>query len=67
MGMESKPFWRSKTFWFNALAVVVAVAGAFGFEQFHPDPAVGGIAAAIVAVVNLILRIWFTRQPLSGR
>jgi len=54
--MESKPFYQSKTFWFNALFVVVALAGFFGFTDYQPDANTSELAAVLIAVVNLVLR-----------
>lgn len=51
-----KPFWRSKTLWFNALALALTVAGAFGFGDFRPSPEVEAIALVIVTLINLVLR-----------
>lgn len=57
-----------KTIVFNLVAVIVAIAGLFGYREFTPDPAVQQIIAALPAVlaiivplVNLILR-QFTRS-----
>ena len=55
----------SKTVWFNLLAVIVIVAGAFGFNEFQPSAEVGQIAVAIVAIINMVLRVWFTREPIQ--
>jgi len=60
----AKPFWRSKTFWFNVLALLLTVANAFGFTGFQPDPQVQDIATVIIILVNLLLR-FVTRQPVS--
>ena len=54
--MDSKPFWESKTFWFNLLALAVAIATAFGYDRFKPSPDVERIALGIVAVANILLR-----------
>ncbi len=32
-----KPFYQSKTFWFNILFVIVGLAGYFGFTDYQPD------------------------------
>ena len=64
--MEKK-FWQSKTMWFNALAVLVAVAAPFlaseGYTGELPD---GGqeIVFLAIAGVNLVLRYFFTNQSL---
>ena len=64
--MEGKPFWESKTFWFNLLALVVAVASAFGYREFQPDPEVLQLAVGIIALINLLLR-FVTKQPIRMR
>lgn len=61
--MDQKPFYTSKTLWFNLLAVAVFVAGSFGYADFLPDPDLLALAAA---VLNLGLR-FATRQPVSLR
>ncbi len=60
--MDSKPFWASKTFWFNMLALAVAVATAFGYGDFQPSPDVQGLALGIVALINIILRFVTTQK-----
>jgi len=62
--MTAKEFWKSKTFWFNVLALIVAVAGYFGFAGFEPDSDVLTLAAGIAAIINLILRS-VTYQPIK--
>ncbi len=62
-----KKFWQSKTMWFNALAIAVAVAAPFlasaGYTGELPE---GGqeIVFLAVAGVNLVLRYFFTNQSL---
>lgn len=51
-----KPFYQSKTFWFNALFVIVSLAGFFGFTEYQPDANTAELAAVLIAVVNLVLR-----------
>lgn len=54
--MEAKNWYASKTLWFNILALVVAIAGAFGYSGELPqDWAI--FAPAIIAVVNMLLRL----------
>ena len=59
----TKKFYLSKTFWFNILVLVLAVAGVFGFGEFVPSEDVqagaeqlGTLVVAVVGLVNLILR-----------
>jgi hypothetical protein len=51
-----KSFYQSKTFWFNALFVIVSLAGFFGFTEYQPSADTAELAAVILAVVNLVLR-----------
>jgi len=64
--MDRKAFWQSKTFWFNVLALLVAVASAFGFGGFQPDPQVQEYALVIVTVINILLR-FITKQGITLR
>lgn len=66
-----KNFLESKTFWFNLLTLVVALAGIFGFDQYVPSPeaqeTIDSIVALVVAsvpVVNIVLR-FATKVPLK--
>jgi hypothetical protein len=63
--MLSKPFYRSKTLWFNALTILVAFAAHFGWT---PDPTltntVSIVLVSINPLVNLVLRL-FTRHPIA--
>lgn len=61
-----KKWYASKTFWFNLLALAVALASAFGFAEFNPEPEVLVIASGVAAVINLVLRLWFTDKKLSA-
>ena len=50
-----KKFWYSKTFWFNILAVIVAIASAFGYTGEVPSGFIVFLPA-IIALINLALR-----------
>ena len=54
---KGKALIQSKTFWFNALSLIVAIASLFGFADFEPNPEIAKATAAIIAVVNIALRI----------
>ena len=62
--MDAKKWYLSKTFWFNGVALVVMVLGAFGYTGEVPQEW-GVYVPAIVALVNLVLRSFFTEQPLT--
>lgn len=60
-----KKFWKSKTFWVNALTAVAGVAAYFQSEVVADNPeVVGGIGAAI-GIINVILR-FMTKEPVSA-
>ena len=54
--MQSKQWYASKTLWFNILALIVAIAGAFGYTGELP-PEWMLFVPAIVAVINMLLRL----------
>ncbi len=60
-----KSVFRSKTFWFNVVFVLVTVANALGFAEFVPADDAQQIAVVVVAVVNLVLRLWFTDTAIT--
>ena len=62
--MDAKKWYLSKTFWFNGVALVVMVLGAFGYTGEVPQEW-GVYVPAIVALVNLVLRSFFTEKPLT--
>jgi len=51
--MNGKPFWKSKTFWFNAAAVANIAAPAIGLPSIPMD---NDTAAVVMATGNVILR-----------
>ncbi len=59
-----KPFYESKTFWFNVLFLLVSVAAYFGFGDFKPSNDTVELAGVIVGVVNVILR-FYTNKPVG--
>ena len=61
--MFTKKWYASKALWFNVLALVVAVAAEFGFTGELPAEW-GVFVPAIVIVINLILRLFFTQSKL---
>ena len=62
--IKGKALVQSKTFWFNILAVVIAVASMFGFGEFEPTPQVTQGITTLVAIINIVLRIK-SSQPIT--
>lgn len=58
-----KRFYKSKTFWFNLLALATIVAGGFGYKGFEPDMWVAEFGTAIIILGNLVLR-FITKEPI---
>lgn len=56
---ETKSMYTSKTFWFNVVAVLVAVAGYFGYNEFVPDADVMDQTASIMDEVIALIGAGF--------
>ncbi len=52
--MIVKSFWRTKSFWFNLLALIVAVASNYGYTGEMPESWVVFIPV-LVTLVNMLL------------
>ena len=63
--METKPFWTSKTLWVNALALVAAMTGAFGWDIGLDPEMQTAIVGAVMGMVNIVLR-FITKSAVSG-
>lgn len=67
--MDTKPIWRSKTFWFNVAFIVITLGGAalrhLGYTDFQPSSEVVEVAGVLLAIVNIILRRYFTRTAVK--
>jgi hypothetical protein len=59
--MDTKTLIQSKTFWLNALFLIVSVAGVFGFKTFEPSMETERLVDAVVAILNIILRLYTTK------
>jgi hypothetical protein len=59
--MNEKKWYASKTMWFNiafgVLTVGTAVLNYFGYSDFEPTGEVTMLVGALVAIVNIILRL----------
>lgn len=62
-----KPFWASKTMWVNFLALLGALAAAFGLDLGLTPEVQGAIATGIMAVVNIVLRAMTSGAVKLGR
>ena len=63
--MEGKSIWKSKTFWVNALAIIVSMAGVFGLDLNLGAEEQTAVVTTIRGVVNIILR-FTTKEPIKA-
>ena len=61
--MTKKP-WKSKTFGFGLLYIVISVAGLLGFGEFQPSPELVEIGGVVTGVIVILLRL-ITKQPIG--
>lgn len=62
---SSKPWWASKTVWANVIAFVATISAAFGFDLGLDAETQGMVIAAVMAIVNVVLRLFFTTKPIA--
>ena len=58
-----KKWYESKLVWLNAIATLAAVLDAV--KVLNVPPEYLAIGAALVAVANVVIRIWFTTIPIE--
>jgi len=58
-----KNVFQSKTVWFNIVVTIVGIVTAF--QSIPIFEAYSGWLVGILAVGNVILRVWFTTLPVS--
>ena len=56
-----KPFWKSKTLWFNLIFLLVTLATSWGYTDWQPTTEMQQIITGVVLILNLILR-YMTKQ-----
>lgn len=56
-----KAWYQSKTVWFNIVMTVVGASAALAGSFPQWAPWLGGVTV----VGNVVLRVWFTSQPVS--
>lgn len=55
---QVKPFWASKTLWVNLIALIASITAALGLDLGLDEKAQASIVGGVMAVVNIILRLW---------
>jgi len=59
-----KKWYQSKTVWLNILTLALGLATVIA--KILPAPTGFAITAIVIPVLNLVLRIWFTGQPITS-
>lgn len=65
--MYPKPWYQSKTLWFNGISLLLVIAGVLADQSLVSDARIIAGATAFMTVGNAALRIWFTSEPLTER
>ena len=61
---NGKNLLSSRIFWFNVLAIIIAVAAQFGFSEFEPSEEIAELTVIFAGVVNILLRVK-TSEPIT--
>jgi len=62
----TKPWYTSKTLWFNVLFFIVSLAGYFGYGDFKPNSNTVELIAIVGAALNFVLRL-ITNKGIRAR
>jgi len=62
--MDSKPFYASKVFWVNFLTMLIAIVSLVQESAVLPPDAAKYLLLG-VGVLNIVLRVWFSAEPLT--
>ena len=60
-GSNAKEFWQSKTFWLNVVLTIMGIANLLS----DPEMIVGSVFVIVAGVCGILLRVWFTTQPIN--
>lgn len=61
---QAKKWYESKTLWANAITFVIAALALIGQSSFLSTKAIE-LVLLISAVLNIALRVWFTKKTLK--
>jgi len=71
VAVDEKEWWQSKTVWFNVAFLVLSIVGvvlkALGYDEFTPDSNVAEVILVLIPVINLVLRLLFTKKQIRLR
>ena len=62
--MPTKKWYESKVVWVNVVTTIALVADVLTAGQLIPTVALPYLAAGI-AILNIILRVWFVDEPIG--
>lgn len=63
--MNGKPLVKSKTFWINLVTIVAGIVTLIGgSDLIQENPQYAGLAATVIGVVNILLRL-VTKEPVT--
>lgn len=63
--MQAKPWYTSRTLWFNVISLIVAGAGLLLDPALALDARTVGLATGVMTIGNMALRM-LTNQPIAG-
>jgi len=64
--MEKKSWWKSKVIWFNIITTILALATELSNATGLTTENLLKIYAGVITLGNIILRVFFTSQPIGS-